>query len=605
MDKEINELTDDQAQVTSIDHYDGMDPAENSDSIEVKNEPLPEYSEEGAFPDFDDFIKENAAESSSEESETKHGFFKELSSSPIINTVIRILLGLVCLVFGQMGFVPDWVKAVLSIAAVVACGYPIVLNVIRDIASKRFLSEYIIILFSALIASLVGYVVDAVLLLILADVGFTFRDNLMQWFSDEARVSMDGEGCDKDENVLEGRVKLITALFTPVIAALAIFVAVLALLFGGEFTSSWIHRALTVLVVGCPVASLTVAVLIYDFGKGSAAKNGIYFSDAKSINSAAGLTSVIFNKTGTVTDGTYMISGVYPVRISENQLLYLAAYAEAFSEHPIAKAIKAYAGVSIDKSRIERHREDPGSGNVAQLSGGNIVCAGNLELMEKLGVKGEMEPVSISSVYIAVNKTYVGRIDFEDRIKSGTREAVSKLRREGISSVAMITGDNTLSATRLGREVGITEIYADCLPKDKYDRVQYIAANQEPDDKLGFITAAESDISAATLADLRIILGEAETIPSSVLIPSARTELIPEAIKCAKTVAGRTKAALIILFSIKVISMFLALLGVFGMFSVAFLDTAVLLITALWAMFSFGEKKKKQKKMKNLKKQSN
>lgn len=596
MDKEINELNDDSSQsAAAADFGDTVsDDASAFNSSEI--EPDFEQNEEGSLPDFDDFIKaEDNEESNAEPEEGKRSFLKDLSSSPIINTVIRILLGLVCLVLGQMGLLPDWVKALFSIAAVSICGYPVLLNVIRDVAAKRFLSEYIIVLIAAVASALVGMVVDSVLLLILADIGFTFRDNLMQWFSDEARIALNGEGFDKDENVLEGRVKLINVLFTPVIAGLALFIALLAVLFGGENASEWIHRALTVLVVGCPIACLAISVLIYDFGKGKASKSGIVFSDSKSINAAAGLTSLIFNKTGTVIDGSYMISGVYPVRITDSQLLYLAAYAEAYSDHPIANAIKAYAGISIDKSRIERHREDAGAGNIAQLSGGNIVAAGNLELMERLGVKGDMEPVSTAAVYISVNKTYVGRIDFEDRIKAGTREAVSKLRREGISSVAMITGDNTLSATRLGREVGINEIYADCLPRDKYERVQYIAANQEPDDKLGFITWAQSDISAASLADLRIILGESEEQQSALVIPSGKTELVPEAIKCAKTVVGRVKIALITLFSVKAISLFLALLGVFGMFTVAVLDTAALLLTALWAMFSFGDKKRKKK----------
>ena len=290
-----------------------------------------------------------------------------------------------------------------------------------------------------------------------------------------------------------------------------------------------------------------------------------------------------------------MISGVYPIRLSDNQLLYLAAYAEAYSQHPLAAAIKSYAGVNVDMSRLERHREEKGSGNIVQLQGGIIVAVGNLELMERLGVKGDISPSPITSVYVAVGKTYVGRIDFEDHTKAGTREAVSKLRKEGISSVALITGDNTLSATRLGKEVGINEVYADCLPRDKYERIQYIAANQEPDDKLGIITWSESDIEAAPLADLRIILGEAKQSPASVIIPEGKSELIPEALKIAKSVASKAKIGIILLFSAKAISVLFALLGIFNMFAVALLDTAVLLITALWAMFSFGDKKKKAK----------
>ncbi len=555
------------------------------------------FNGDDSFPDFESFMDEPTENdgAESDEQEGKPNFLKTLAGSPYINSAIRILGGLVCLVFSLMSFVPDWVKVILTIASVALCGIPVFLNAVKDISNKHFISEYLIISVAAVFSALVGRPADAVLVLILADVGFTFRDNLIQWFSDEARLATEGAGFDNDEDVLEGRIRLVTMLFTPVMAGAAVLIALLSLIFGGESTAEWIHRALTVLVAACPIATIALSVLIYDFGKGKALKSGILFSDAKSINSAAGLTSVIFNKTGTVTDGTYMISGVYPIRLSDNQLLYLAAYAEAYSQHPLAAAIKSYAGVNVDMSRIERHREEKGSGNIVQLQGGIIVAVGNLELMERLGVKGDISPSPITSVYVAVGKTYVGRIDFEDHTKAGTREAVSKLRKEGISSVALITGDNTLSATRLGKEVGINEVYADCLPRDKYERIQYIAANQEPDDKLGIITWSESDIEAASLADLRIILGEAKQSPASVIIPEGKSELIPEALKIAKSVASKAKIGIILLFSAKAISVLFALLGIFNMFAVALLDTAVLLITALWAMFSFGDKKKKAK----------
>ena len=556
------------------------------------------YNDEESFPDFESFMDDPADEEGEEgaaDEQGKSNFLKTLSGSPYLNSAIRILGGLVCLVFSLMGFVPDWVKVILTIAAVALCGIPVFFNAVKDITNKNFISEYLIISVAALLSALIGHPADAVLVLILADVGFMFRDNLMQWFSDEARLATDGAGFDNDDDVLEGRIRLVTMLFTPVMAAAAVLIALISLIFGGDSTAEWVHRGLTILVAACPIATIALSVLIYDFGKGKALKSGILFSDAKSINSAAGLTSVIFNKTGTVTDGTYMISGVYPVRLSDNQLLYLAAYAEAFSQHPLANAIKSYAGVNVDLARIERHREEKGSGNIVQLQGGIIVAVGNLELMERLGVRGDITPSPITSVYVAVGKTYVGRIDFEDRTKPGTREAVSKLRKEGISSVALITGDNTLSATRLGKEVGINEVYADCLPRDKYERIQYIAANQEPDDKLGIITWAGSDIEAASLADLRIILGDAKQSTGAVIIPEGKSELIPEALKIAKSVASKAKTGVILLFAAKALSVLFALIGIFNMFAVALLDTAVLLATALWAMFSFGETKKKAK----------
>ncbi|MBQ4381557.1 MAG: cation-translocating P-type ATPase [Oscillospiraceae bacterium] len=543
----------------------------------------------------DEFIKEffgKHVEPAQEKEQPASGIMGVITAPGFINNAIRILAGLICLIFSRMVFVPDLVKLILAIAALILCGIPIVLNAIKDVTGGKFVSENVIIIIAAILGFGLGRQVDAVILCILADVGFALRDNLLQWFSDEAHIALNGQSLDDDPDLLDGYVKLVDRFFTPAILVIVVLVALFSILFAKEALSDWLYRAIIILVAACPCAFALLTALTFDFGKSDSVKKGIQFTNVRSIRSTAKLTSLIFNKTGGVTEGKYRISGIYPVRISESQLLDLAACGEVGSKHPLAEAIRSYASSEFDESMVERFVEKQGSGCIVQLKNEMIVSVGNLELMEKLGVKGELVPGNSTSVFVAVGKTYMGRIDFEDYIKPGMRETVSRLKKQGISSVSLMTGDNTLSATRIGREVGINEIYADYTPKDKRERIEYIRASQDPDDMLGYVEKAGVRIEGDDKADLRIILGQVEEPENgTVVIPSGEVSRIPGALKAAKTISARAGQSAIILLAAKVVSVIMALTGLFSMVAVVVVDIAAVVGAAFYEMLIVGKDK--------------
>ena len=567
---------------------------ENSDAEPSEEEieaPAEELSEEEEFFNSIGETIENTVETG-ELPEADAGSKKPpfVLSGAFLNEAIRILAGLILLVFSRMSFVAAPFDTILALAAVALCGIPLVLRALEDFKSRRYLNENVIVFAAALLCVLFGGAFDGVIALVIADIGFNLRDFALDWYREEADKLLGGKSSDSERDIVEPIFRVIDAYFTPAVALVAVISGILSLIFAGDALFARLCCSCAVLAASAPLMVTAITALVYDIGKGSAVRKGIRFTDVRSIASASKLSSVIFNKTGTVTSGKYYVTGVYPVKITAKQLIALAAYAEIYSNHPLADAIKAEYGAEIDPRRITQQREEKGSGSFVQLAGGNIVAVGNIELMEKLGVKGDMIPSDCVSVYVAVGKIFVGRIDFEDEVMPGAADTVARIRKCGVANVALMTGDNTLSATRLARGINISEVYADCTPHDKYERVQYIMGQQQKDECLGYITSAKSEIRASELADLKIVLGEnTSSLPGTVFIPSGDIAAIPALINEAKRISVMVRVCTIAILAVKAISILLALIGVVGVSFVVCLDIAAVVAAAFAAMFRLGK----------------
>lgn len=562
------------------------EPAAVDDAEEIEA-PAEELSEEDEFFNSVGETIENTVETGELPAKQKVPF---ALSGAFLNEAIRVLSGLILLVFSRMSFVASPLDTILALAAVVVCGLPLVLRALEDFKSRNYLNENVIVFTACIFCVLFGGVVDGVIALVIADVGFNLRDYALDWYRGESDKLLKGASSDTERDIVEPTFHIIDAYFTPAVAFVAVISGLLSLIFAGDNLLPRLCSSCAVLAASAPLMITAITALVYDIGKGSAIKKGIRFTDVKSIVSAAKLSSVIFNKTGTVTAGKYYVSGVYPVKISAKQLISLAAYAEIYSNHPLAEAIKSAYGAELDPRRVTQQREEKGSGSFVQLAGGNIVAVGNIELMEKLGVKGDMIPSDCVSVYVAVGKTFVGRIDFEDEVNPGAAETVSRIRKCGVANVALMTGDNTLSATRIARGIGISEVYADCTPRDKYERVQYIMGQQQKDECLGYITSANSDVRASELANLKIVLGENESnLAGTAFIPSGDIAAIPALINEAKAINLMVKICTIAILAAKGLSILLALIGIVGVSFVVCLDVVVAVAAAFAAMFRLGK----------------
>ena len=251
----------------------------------------------------------------------------------------------------------------------------------------------------------------------------------------------------------------------------------------------------------------SVFTLKYAKGTEQLFSKGIFVSSVEDICSAAMVSSIVFNKTGTLTDGRFVVADIISEKLSEDQMILLAAYAEHDSKHPVAAAIRNRYGSQIDSSLITRHVEREGLGCISELNGSIRVAVGSAELMEKLGVTGPILAVPMTSVYVAVGKTCVGRIDLADTVRNDAARSISDIKRFNVDNIALMTGDNTICATNFGREIGISEIYADYQPEDKLKRLQYIIGTLESDDRLAYVGDGIYDAPLLSAADLGIVLG--------------------------------------------------------------------------------------------------
>ena len=254
-------------------------------------------------------------------------------------------------------------------------------------------------------------------------------------------------------------------IYTPVVAGLAVLLAVVPALFTGQW-AEWIYRALMFLVVSCPCALVISVPLTFFGGIGGASRQGILVKGASHLDTLARLHTVVFDKTGTLTEGVFAVTAVHPERLDEKELLHLAAHVERHSTHPIAQALlQAYPGEQ-DGCSVTDIREFAGEGLTATVEG-RSVAVGNDRLMERLGAAWKPCHHAGTLVHVAVDGEYAGHIVISDRIKPDAAEAIGALREAGIRKTVMLTGDLPAVAQAVAGQLQLDEFHAGLLPADK------------------------------------------------------------------------------------------------------------------------------------------
>ena len=271
------------------------------------------------------------------------------------------------------------------------------------------------------------------------------------------------EGKKSDQ---EKKIRRFAQIFTPAVAGAAIVIGVLIPLIGSLPFIPWFTRAIGFLLVSSPSALLISVPLTYFAGIGCAARRGILMRGAGVADTLSKTTSVVFNKTGTLTVGRYQVLDVRPSGMAAERLLTLAAYAEARSQHPIGRAIVAAAGIEPDISRIENFRELRGRGTEA-IIGGIPLAAGNALFMAERGVKHEIAQDEASAVFITAGGKYAGCILLSDTLRPDSKKAVRELHELGIDRIAVFTGDKKEAAADTAEQLGITEVYAEFRPRKR------------------------------------------------------------------------------------------------------------------------------------------
>mgnify|MGYP000681707276 FL=1 len=388
--------------------------------------------------------------------------------------------------------------------------------------------------------------------------------------------------------------------YTPAVCygalALAVLPPLVRLLFLGMTPEwgDWVMRALTFLVISCPCALVISIPLSFFAGIGGASNAGVLVKGSNYLETLSETKYVVFDKTGTMTQGVFEVSGVHHSSMDTEKLLEYAALAECHSSHPISKSLKKAYGKPLDPSRVTDVEEISGNGVIAKVDGVSV-AAGNSKLMEKLSVDC-MECHSVGTVvHMAVNGKYAGHILISDQIKPHAKEAIAALKKCGVKKTIMLTGDRREAARQVAEELGIDEVHSELLPGDKVAQVEKLLDEKGEKEKLAFVGDGINDAPVLSRADIGIAMG---ALGSDAAIEAADIVLMDDdPLKISKAIRISRKCLRIVYeniyfaIGVKVVCLILGALGIANMWAAIFADVGVMIIAVLNAIRALNVKK--------------
>ena len=371
-------------------------------------------------------------------------------------------------------------------------------------------------------------------------------------------------------------------IYTPIVVALAVLVAVVPSLITGEW-ATWIYRGLLFLVVSCPCALVISVPLTFFGGLGGASKKGILIKGSNLMDKLAGLHTVVFDKTGTLTEGVFEVTAVHPEVIDQTELLHLAAHVERHSTHPIAMALRNAYPNEADECSVEDIEETAGHGIIATVNG-KKVAVGNSKLMDRLGAAWHPCEQSGTIIHVAIDGEYAGHIVISDRIKEDSAEAIAALKAAGVGRTVMLTGDQESVAASVASALKVDEYHAQLLPADKVTQVECLLQ----DGTLAFVGDGINDAPVLTRADVGIAMGalgsDAAIEAADVVLMDDKPSKIALAVKIARRTLRIARQNIIFAIGVKVLVLVLATLGLATMWMAVFADVGVTVLAVVNAM---------------------
>lgn len=372
-------------------------------------------------------------------------------------------------------------------------------------------------------------------------------------------------------------------VYTPcVVAAAALLALVPPLLFQGSW-GVWINRALIFLMVSCPCALVVSVPLSFFGGIGGASRQGILIKGAGFMETLAGVKTLVFDKTGTLTQGVFAVEAVHPEAVSEEELLDIAAAAERYSAHPVAESIIQAHGGDIDKSRLGAVEELAGLGLRAELDGRQCFV-GNGALMDRVGVVWHECELAGTVVHVAVDGRYMGHIVISDRVKPEAAQALAELKRLGVRSTVMLSGDREQVARAVGERLGLDRVYGGLLPEMKVEKVEALL----PEGTLAFVGDGVNDAPVLARADVGIAMGamgsDAAIESADIVLMDDRLMKLPLAVKISRRTMTVVRQNIALALGVKAVILALGALGYAGMWAAIFGDVGVMVVAVLNAM---------------------
>lgn len=376
--------------------------------------------------------------------------------------------------------------------------------------------------------------------------------------------------------------------YTPIVVIIAVILAIIPPIFIQDATFlEWIYRALSFLVVSCPCALVISIPLSFFGGIGGASKMGILIKGSNYLEAISNTETIVFDKTGTLTEGVFEVQKVNAIGISQEELLKLTAYAEDYSNHPIAMSVKKAYNQEIDKKQIIKIQELSGLGIDAKI-GEQDVLVGNEKLMNKYNINFTKSDDIGTILYIAINGKYAGYILIADKIKKDSALAIKRLKKNNVKQTVMLTGDRKAVGENVAKQLGIDKVYTELLPDGKVEKVEELLKAKSEKGKLAFVGDGINDAPVLALADIGIAMGglgsDAAIEAADVVLMTDEPSKIVDAIHLSKRTMRIVRENIVFAISVKVLVLILSALGISTLWEAVFADVGVSIIAIINAL---------------------
>lgn len=399
------------------------------------------------------------------------------------------------------------------------------------------------------------------------------------------------ENSSENKSKSEQFITKFARIYTPAVVIAAVLLAVLPpLVIPGSFIANfptWLIRALTFLVISCPCALVISVPLSFFGGIGGASKKGILVKGSNYLETLSKVKTAVFDKTGTLTKGTFSVTEIHPENITEEQLLHLAAHAEAFSNHPIAVSLRNAYGKPVNMDAVADVSEITGRGVKAKVDG-KTVYAGNAALMQERGLTPAACPAPGTVIHVAYDGKYAGYLLISDTPKETSKAAIAALKECGVERIVMLTGDRKETAEAISKELSIDEYHAGLLPADKVDMVEKLLSENRTDGKLAFVGDGINDAPVLMRADVGIAMGalgsDAAIEAADIVLMDDDPAKIAEAMKISRFTLRIVRQNIVFALAVKAAVLLLGALGLAPMWLAVFADVGVAFLAILNAM---------------------
>ena len=396
------------------------------------------------------------------------------------------------------------------------------------------------------------------------------------------------ENASSKKSKSENFISKFAKYYTPIVVVIAVLLAIIPpIIFKETEFIQWLYRALTFLVVSCPCALVISIPLGFFGGIGGASKLGVLVKGSNYLEALSKTEVVVFDKTGTLTEGVFEVQKVNSVDITKEDLIKCAAYAESFSNHPIANSLKKAYGKDIDNKKISETHELSGLG-VNAVVDGKEVFVGNEKLMQEKNIEYIKCNEIGTILYVAINNQFKGTIIISDKIKADAKKAIEKLKKNNVKKIVMLTGDKKAVGESVAKELGLDEVYTELLPNDKVEKVEELMKSKSEKGKLAFVGDGINDAPVLAISDIGIAMGglgsDAAIEAADVVLMTDEPSKVVDAIKISKKTLKIVKQNIIFAIVVKILVLILSAIGLSNMWQAVFADVGVSVLAILNAL---------------------